>query len=68
MDCMWGSPEGYSHIATEKKRAVTITWQGDAEVENYENLREKADVDGVSPADLAKILISELDQTESKPS
>lgn len=39
--CMWGSPKNYEHIATQPRRQVVLTWDGE-ETDGYERLRRDA--------------------------
>lgn len=51
--CMWGSPEGYLHIATEERRSLTVTWQGKS-VERFAKLQRAASKAGMTTADYAR--------------
>jgi hypothetical protein len=44
--CMWAEPGDYEHIATRRRRQVTITWDDD-ELEAFERLQERAGARGV---------------------
>lgn len=54
--CMWGSPEGYEHIATEQRRSLTIAWQ-DSAVQDFAKLQAAAAAAGQQPADYARDLL-----------
>lgn len=41
LNCYWGNPRGYSHIALREIRRIDVFWTGN-EVETYERLKEKA--------------------------
>lgn len=43
--CFWAHPDGnYTHIATQQQRRVTITWQGDEETKDFDELQLQASV------------------------
>lgn len=45
LTCMWGSPDDYEHIATRRRRQVTLVWD-DEEVEAFDRLQARAAGDG----------------------
>lgn len=57
--CMWGSPEGYAHIATRARRSLTVTWD-DIEVEDYETILRIATESGMDLRDYIKQRIKVL--------
>lgn len=56
--CYWAFPEKYEHIATRQLRRVDLVWQ-DAEVNDFDNLRQLASKQGVSISTLLKRLLSQ---------
>lgn len=38
MECYWGSPENYNHIALEKVRRLNLQWNGD-EIQYYDTIK-----------------------------
>ena len=42
MECYWGSPQNYNHIAMKKVRRLDLQWEG-AEVQDYEALKTIAE-------------------------
>jgi len=40
--CYWGTPEEYTHIATEQQRRVTLNWSGSQDVDEYDALATDA--------------------------
>jgi hypothetical protein len=64
--CMWGSPEAYLHVALEKRRTLTIAWQGD-DVSAYDRLCKRAAEAGMEPPDYAREVIkNSLDSGPSR--
>jgi hypothetical protein len=51
--CLWASPAEYAHVATEQRRSVTVTWQGD-EISDFESLLYAARRAGISLPDYAR--------------
>ena len=43
--CMWASPAAYSHVATEPKRRLDVTWEGE-EVQDFDRLQKQAGKNG----------------------
>ncbi|MGC4806504.1 HNH endonuclease [Micromonospora sp. DT233] len=62
--CLWGSPEEYSHVATIPERRLQLSWSGDAEIEEFDRLSARARKADVTPAELAKQVISRMPTTE----
>ena len=56
--CYWAFPEQYNHIATRQIRRVDLVWQ-DAEVSEFDDLKQRASGQGVSIAMLIKRLLSQ---------
>ncbi len=56
MSCYWAFPEGYSHVAMNPVRQLNITWSGEEEVNAYEELKSKAEAEGLD----IKTLLSRL--------
>ena len=53
--CFWAYPESYTHVAGEEVRRVYVEWRG-AEVEVFEELRVRAEREGISVGALMKRL------------
>jgi hypothetical protein len=51
--CLWASPETYSHIATENRRQLTITWTGSDTIE-FDDFEKRASHRGLTPAEAAR--------------
>lgn len=63
--CLWGSPEDYEHVATEQRRSLTVTWQGDA-IPDFQALKELAEEAGMPLSDFAReILTREVGDDEN---
>jgi len=61
MNCYWGSPENYDHIALEAVRRLDIQWTGD-EVAYYDKLKAIADENDVVLPDFVKqLFVDKLD-------
>lgn len=58
MECYWGSPENYNHIALGQVRRLDLQWSGD-EIEYYDALKVIADQNNVELPDFIKNLIAE---------
>jgi HNH endonuclease len=58
MQCYWGNPENYNHIAMEKVRRLDMQWNGD-ETEYYDALKIIADHHNIELPELIKQLIEE---------
>jgi hypothetical protein len=56
--CIWASPEGYEHIATQQRRQITLTWDG-ADVEIFDSIRAAAQAEGLDVAAHLLRLLSE---------
>ncbi len=54
--CIWASPEGYEHIATQQRRQITLTWDG-AEVELFDGIRAAAQTEGLDVATYLRRLL-----------
>ena len=52
-ECLWASPEHYSHIALEARRSLTITWVGD-ETEQHDHLAKMAEAEGLNAPEFVK--------------
>lgn len=53
--CFWAFPESYDHVATQSIRRTDVVWQGD-DVPLHDRLRERAQKQGVTVADLLRDL------------
>ena len=58
MECYWGSPENYNHIALKDIRRLDIHWSGD-EVKHYDAIKIIADKDKIQLPDFIKKIIAE---------
>jgi 5-methylcytosine-specific restriction endonuclease McrA len=56
--CLWASPDDYEHVATRRRRQVTLTWD-DEDVARYDALRARA-----RAADLPQFLRGLLDREQ----
>lgn len=56
--CFWASPELYNHIAETPSRRIDLVWSG-AEVEQYDHLKNQADVAALDLAAFIKRKLSE---------
>ena len=54
--CFWASPEQYTHVATDEKRRAEIVWTN-SEVDQFDQLKERASVYGMSIGDFVKSLL-----------
>lgn len=54
--CFWASPEVYTHVALEQVRRLDIEWRG-SEVEAFDQLRTRAEQEGISLPALVKRLL-----------
>lgn len=63
MQCYWGSPENYNHIALEQVRRLDLQWNGD-EINYYDALKVIADQNGIELPDFIKQIIA--DKTRQK--
>ncbi|MEU6023488.1 HNH endonuclease signature motif containing protein [Micromonospora sp. NPDC047134] len=57
--CLWGSPQQYLHVATVPERRLHLSWSGQSEVREFDELSARARVEEVTVAELAKRIISE---------
>jgi 5-methylcytosine-specific restriction endonuclease McrA len=63
MQCYWGSPENYNHIAMEQVRRLDLQWNGD-EIKYYDALKVIADHNEIELPEFIKQIIS--DRTKRK--
>jgi len=61
MECYWGSPENYSHIATKEMRRLDIQWMGN-EVKYYDAIKVIAEQNKIELPDFVKTIISNKTQ------
>jgi hypothetical protein len=62
MDCYWGNPEHYIHIATNEIRRLDIHWTGD-EVKYYDAIRITAEQNKIELPEFVKNLIKDKTKT-----
>lgn len=56
MECYWGSPENYNHIALEQVRRLDVQWNGD-EIEYYDAIKLIADQHNIElPAFIKQVI------------
>lgn len=53
LECMWGSPKNYRHMANEEIRALRIVWQGD-EVGHFDKIKRQVEESGSNLPDHIK--------------
>lgn len=58
LDCYWGSPEHYSHIATNEMRRLDIQWTGE-EVKYYDALRIISEQNKIELPEFVKSIIAD---------
>lgn len=58
MECYWGSPEHYNHIATKEIRRLDIQWAGD-EVKYYDAIRIIAEQNNIELPEFVKKIIAD---------
>lgn len=58
MECYWGSPENYNHIALQQIRRLDIQWT-DNEVKYYDAIKVVADENKIELPDFVKKLIED---------
>lgn len=63
MECYWGSPENYNHIALKEMRRLDVQWSGD-EVKYYDAIKIIADKNDIELPDFVKKMIA--DKTKKK--
>ena len=63
MQCYWGSPENYNHIAMEQVRRLDLQWDGD-EIKYYDALKIIADHNKIELPEFIKQIIA--DRTKRK--
>ena len=56
MQCYWGSPENYNHIAMEQVRRLDLQWDGD-EIKYYDALKIIADNNKIKLQNLSSNLL-----------
>ncbi len=52
--CFWASPENYRHIAEALSRRVDIVWTGEDEANEFDSLKQEADLKEITVANLIK--------------
>jgi hypothetical protein len=55
--CIWASPESYKHIATQKRRQVTLTWDG-PDIANFDSIQVAAQAEGLDVATYLRRLLN----------
>jgi hypothetical protein len=55
--CIWASPESYEHIATQKRRQVTLTWDG-PDVATFDSIQVAAQAKGLDVATYLRHLLN----------
>lgn len=58
MECYWGSPEHYNHIATKEMRRLDVQWTGD-EVKYYDAINMIAEQNEIELPEFIKKIISD---------
>jgi len=58
MECYWGSPEHYNHIATKEIRRLDVQWTGD-EVRYYDAICIIAEQNKIELPEFVKKIISD---------
>ena len=58
MECYWGSPENYNHIAMKEVRRLDLQWDGD-EVKYYDALKVIADQYKLELPDFIKKILAD---------
>ena len=58
MQCYWGSPETYNHIAMEQIRRLDVQWNGD-EIKYYDALKEIAQNNKIELPQFIKEIIAD---------
>lgn len=66
IDCYWGTPESYRHIALRVIRRLDIVW-AEHEVERYDRLKKRADELGTPIPDYVKAVLETQIGTEQEP-
>ena len=57
MDCYWGSPDSYKHVALKDIRRLDVVWT-DSGVRDYDDLRQQASSAGLPVAEYVKALLA----------
>ncbi len=57
MECYWGQPENYNHIAMEQVRRLDLQWNGD-EIQYYDALKLIADQHNIQLPDFIKQILA----------
>ena len=63
MECYWGDPEHYSHIATKEMRRLDVQWVGD-EVKYYDAIRIIAEQNKIELPEFVKKIIADKIRTK----
>jgi len=63
MQCYWGSPENYNHIAMEQVRRLDLQWNGD-EIKYYDALKVIADQNKIELPEFIKKIIADRTSRE----
>jgi len=58
MQCYWGSPTNYNHIALKEIRRLDLQWTGD-EVKYYDAIRLIAEQNKIELPDFVKTIIAD---------
>jgi len=59
LECYWGSPENYNHIALREIRRLDMQWDGD-EVKYYDALKIIADKNNIKLPDFIKEILADI--------
>lgn len=62
MQCYWGSPENYNHIALESIRRLDVQWSGDEEVSHYDEIKLMAYERGLELHEFVKKMFKDKSQ------
>lgn len=57
MECYWGNPENYEHIAMKNVRRLDLQWDGD-EVKNYDRIKAMAEQHKMKLPDFVKQILA----------
>ena len=58
MECYWGNPEDYNHIALKQVRRLDLQWNGD-EIKYYDALKIIADQHKLELPDFIKQILAD---------
>ncbi len=58
MECYWGSPKNYNHIALKEIRRLDVQWSGD-EVSYYDAIKIIANKNGIELPDFVKKVLAD---------